>query len=191
MGAPSACPPRIMPTTSLVADCARCCALCCVAPAFPATEDFAYEKPAHTPCCHLRSDDRCAIHARLVECGFRGCAVYDCAGAGQKVTQWTFAGRSWRSLPDPRPMFEAFMTVRFLHGLLVLLEAARRLDLPATLATELQTIQSEIQGATFLDARSLAHLDLSELRERCDRLLSEVAHWLRRSSKARRLRMLH
>lgn len=92
-----------MSSTSLVADCTRCCGLCCVAPAFPASEDFAYEKPVHVACRHLRSDHCCDIHADRVARGFRGCAIYDCAGAGQKVTQWTSEaepGMSWLIRPS-------------------------------------------------------------------------------------------
>ena len=34
----------------LRADCTRCFALCCVAPAFAASADFAIDKPAGQPC---------------------------------------------------------------------------------------------------------------------------------------------
>ena len=38
----------------LTADCSRCAGLCCVLPAFAASADFAVDKPAGTPCRHLR-----------------------------------------------------------------------------------------------------------------------------------------
>jgi hypothetical protein len=51
--------------------------------------------------------------------GFRGCAVYDCFGAGQHVSQITFGGRDWRQSPDTaRQMFDAFAIMRQLHELL-------------------------------------------------------------------------
>ncbi|HEY6597232.1 MAG TPA: pentapeptide repeat-containing protein, partial [Asanoa sp.] len=34
----------------LRADCTRCVGLCCVAPAFSASADFAIDKPAGRPC---------------------------------------------------------------------------------------------------------------------------------------------
>ncbi|HEU4784906.1 MAG TPA: hypothetical protein VFS83_16330, partial [Ktedonobacterales bacterium] len=74
---------------NLRADCARCFALCCVAPTFAVSADFAINKRAGKPCPNLHSDFRCGIHTRLREKGFRGCAVYDCFGAGQKVSQLT------------------------------------------------------------------------------------------------------
>jgi len=86
----------------LRADCERCFALCCVAPAFSVSADFAINKPAGQACPHLQPDFRCGIHTGLREQGFRGCTVYDCFGAGQKVSQVTFGGRDWRQAPANR-----------------------------------------------------------------------------------------
>src|SRR6188768_3666781 len=80
----------------LKADCSRCFGLCCVAPAFAASADFAIDKPAGSPCPNLQADFRCGIHAELRERGFPGCEVFDCFGAGQQLTQVTFGGRTWR-----------------------------------------------------------------------------------------------
>ena len=49
----------------LRADCSRCTGLCCVAPAFAASADFALDKPAGRACPHLQGDSRCGIHADL------------------------------------------------------------------------------------------------------------------------------
>jgi hypothetical protein len=40
----------------LRADCRRCVGLCCVAPAFVASADFALDKPAGRACPHLSAD---------------------------------------------------------------------------------------------------------------------------------------
>ena len=56
----------------LRADCGRCAALCCVAPAFTVSADFAVSKPAGRPCPHLLGDFRCGIHAGLRDRGFPG-----------------------------------------------------------------------------------------------------------------------
>src|SRR5690349_1269727 len=106
----------------LRADCARCAALCCVGPAFAASADFALDKPAGTPCPNLRDDFRCGIHAELATAGFRGCTVYDCFGAGQRVTAATRDGQGrptdWRQTPAVGPaMFAALATTRMLHEL--------------------------------------------------------------------------
>ena len=110
---------------ALRADCGRCFGLCCVAPGFSASADFAIDKPAGRPCPHLQPDFRCGIHVDLRGQGFRGCAVYDCFGAGQQVSQVTFGGRDWHR--DPRAatqMFEVFPIMRQLHELLWYLAAA-------------------------------------------------------------------
>ena len=78
----------------------RCAALCCVAPAFAASADFALDKPAGTPCPKLGGDLGCGIHADLRERGFAGCAVFDCFGAGQQVVQDTFGGRTGATSPE-------------------------------------------------------------------------------------------
>ncbi len=119
-----------MTHVSLQSDCASCAALCCMAFAFDQSDDFAFDKAAETACSHLDSCGQCRIHGDLDDQGFRGCRVYECDGAGQRVTQDLFGGRSWQDDPSLiKPMSRAFATVRRLHGLLVLLEAARKLPL--------------------------------------------------------------
>ncbi len=103
--------------TDLRADCARCSGLCCVAPAFARSADFAFDKPAGTPCTNLLDDFRCGIHAELRDRGMAGCTVYDCFGAGQRVTG-EYDG-DWRAHPDSAGrMFARFHTMRDLHELL-------------------------------------------------------------------------
>lgn len=113
-----------MSTEHLRADCAKCCALCCVAPAFDADQGFGFDKPAGTPCKNLERNSRCAIHDELRAHGFPGCASFDCLGAGQRVTR-LFGGRSWRTSPElARRMFDAYHRYRSLHELLVVLGLA-------------------------------------------------------------------
>lgn len=93
--------------SELRADCARCMGLCCVAPGFARSADFAIDKPAGTACPNLAADDSCSIHSELRPRGFPGCTTYDCFGAGQQVTQQTYAGAAtWRS--DPASAGEIF-----------------------------------------------------------------------------------
>jgi uncharacterized protein YjbI with pentapeptide repeats len=97
---------------SLAADCSRCVGLCCVAPAFAASADFAFSKPAGVACRHLAADASCSIHDRLIPSGFPGCVAYDCFGAGQRVVALFGGG------PRSAPMLSAYETVRQLHELL-------------------------------------------------------------------------
>ncbi|WP_347178614.1 pentapeptide repeat-containing protein [Streptomyces iconiensis] len=107
----------------LAGDCERCAGLCCVALPFTASADFAVNKAAGTPCGNLTADNRCGIHARLRESGFSGCSVYDCYGAGQRVSQRADL------TPGPR-MFEVFRVTRQLHELLWYLTEAARCEEP-------------------------------------------------------------
>jgi uncharacterized protein YjbI with pentapeptide repeats len=102
----------------LRADCERCFALCCVVPAFAASADFAFDKPAEQACRHLGTNFRCAVHSQLRQRGCAGCAVYDCFGAGQKVSQVTFGGSDWRTTSSRDQMFAVFPIMRQLHELL-------------------------------------------------------------------------
>ncbi|WP_144712930.1 pentapeptide repeat-containing protein [Curtobacterium pusillum] len=109
----------------LGADCANCFGLCCVALAFAKSADFPFDKAAGDPCTNLDETDGCRIHPHLRERGFAGCTVFDCSGAGQKVSRHTFAGRSWRDdAATQRAMFATFPVVRRLHELLRYLDEA-------------------------------------------------------------------
>ena len=146
----------------LRADCARCFALCCVAPTFAVSVDFAINKRAGEPCPNLQSDFRCGIHTQLRQQGFRGCAVYDCFGAGQKVSQVTFGGKDWRQAPHTAAqMFRVFSVMRSLHELLWYLTEALTLDTAASLHDELQRALAATERLTHGSADELAQLDLA------------------------------
>jgi hypothetical protein len=123
----------------LRADCARCCGLCCVGPAFDAGQGFGFNKPAHTPCPNLAPNFRCTIHGELRRHGFPSCQTFDCYGAGQRVTQHLFAGQSWKTSPEiAAQMFEAYRKYRSLHELLAILDASP--------APQLQELRQSIQA---------------------------------------------
>ncbi|MFC0506272.1 pentapeptide repeat-containing protein [Micromonospora costi] len=159
----------------LRADCARCFAICCVAPAFAASADFAIDKPAGRPCPNLRTDHRCGIHADLRGRGFTGCTVFDCFGAGQQVAQVTFGGRDWREAPETAGvMFDVFAVMRPLHELLWYLTEALALTVPAALSEELDRAHAETVRLTGRDARELLALDVGAYRDRVNPLLSRA-----------------
>lgn len=107
----------------LTADCSRCAGLCCVLLPFRAADGFGADKAGGTPCGHLLADHRCGIHDRLDESGWTGCTAYDCQGAGQQVTQVTYAGRDWRAGEvHLGEMAAVFSVVRVLHHRLAELE---------------------------------------------------------------------
>jgi uncharacterized protein YjbI with pentapeptide repeats len=102
--------------SELSADCSQCAGLCCVAPAFTASSEFAISKAAGQACPNLRSDFRCGVHDQLRPLGFAGCTTFDCFGAGQQVIQVTFGGRTWRDHPElAQAQFGSFAVMRQLH----------------------------------------------------------------------------
>ena len=46
---------------------------------------------------------RCSVHDRLRDLGIPGCTTYDCYGAGQQLSQVTYAGCYWRTHPGTAP----------------------------------------------------------------------------------------
>jgi hypothetical protein len=99
----------------LRADCANCVGLCCVSPTFKKSAHFAITKPAGQLCPHQRADHYCGIHDSLREKGFKGCTIYDCFGAGQRIVHEMFGGQDWRAAPE---MLGAFPVLRDLHEML-------------------------------------------------------------------------
>jgi uncharacterized protein YjbI with pentapeptide repeats len=145
----------------LHADCASCFGLCCVAPSFKASADFAFDKRAGTPCPNLLADFGCGIHADLNERGFRGCTTYDCLGAGQKVAQVMFKGRDWRLAPETAErMFQVLPVVHDLHRLLWFITEALDRTPAGPLQGELVQALGETEAMTQSDADQLSWGDV-------------------------------
>ncbi|MFD3501349.1 pentapeptide repeat-containing protein [Streptomyces sp. NPDC058676] len=161
-------------------DCEQCFGLCCVALPFAASADFAIDKEAGKPCPNLRGDHRCGIHARLRTEGFSGCTVYDCFGAGQKVSQVTFGGRDWRTGPreDARRMADVFPVVRQLHELLWYLTEALALPAARPIHADLGRVLERTEALTRQTPAELGALDVGAHRQEVNVLLlrtSELA----------------
>lgn len=166
--------------SGLRADCSRCFALCCVAPAFAASADFAIDKPAGTPCPNLRPDFRCSIHGSLRERGFPGCTVFDCFGAGQKVSQETFGGVDWRTAPaTASQMFAVLGVMRALHELLWYLHEALELPAAGLVHDELRTAIADTERLTHGEPGDLEKLDVTAVRGRVNGLLVRSSELVR------------
>jgi len=167
----------------LRADCGRCVGLCCVALPFAASADFAIDKPGGVPCPNLRADFRCGIHDRLRENGFRGCTVFDCRGAGQRVSQETFAGRDWRDDAETaRQMFAVLPVVQHLHELMGhLLESLGRPQ-AAALHPELGQALERLDALAAGDATSLLSLDRGAVQGEVGDLLLRVSTTVREAA---------
>ncbi|MFG2691945.1 pentapeptide repeat-containing protein [Kitasatospora sp. NPDC048407] len=164
----------------LLADCSSCFGLCCVALPFAKSADFAANKNAGTPCRNLDADYRCGIHVKLRDRGYQGCTVFDCLGAGQKISQHTFEGRSWREDQDTaRQMFDAFPVMRQLHELLWYLTEALELPKARPVHAELRRASDAIDELTRRDAAALIAADVPAIRAETSELLLRASELTR------------
>ena len=167
-------------SVSLQADCESCFGLCCVVPAFAASADFAIDKDAGKACPNLQPDFRCGSHTRLRQQGFSGCAVYDCFGAGQKISQVTFGGLDWLGTPQSATrMFEVFPVMRQLHELLWYLAEALTLQPAGPLHRELSVAFNETARLSNNTPESLLALDIAAHRRDANLLLLRVSELVR------------
>ncbi|MFD0688581.1 pentapeptide repeat-containing protein [Actinomadura fibrosa] len=146
---------------------------------FAASADFAVDKAAGEPCGNLLEDFRCGIHADLRGRGFTGCTVFDCFGAGQKVSQGTFGGRDWRTGGVAAAMFAVFPVMRQLHEVLWYLDEALALEEARPIRGGLRRAREEIGRLTEGGAEELAVLDVAKVREGVRGLLTEASELAR------------
>lgn len=169
---------------SLRADCENCFGLCCVALPFAASADFAFDKDGGTPCRNLQLDFRCGIHKDLRKKGFRGCTVYECFGAGQKVSQVTFGGNDWRDNSDTaKQMFKVFPIMQQLHEMLWYLNEALALEAARSIHSDLRHAFTVTERLTRLSPESLMELNVSEHRADVNVLLMRVSELVRAESR--------
>lgn len=143
---------------------------------FSAAAGFGVDKPGGRPCLNLLDDDRCGIHTTLREDGWPGCTVFECFGAGQQVSQVTYAGVSWRESDNLGEMGAVLSVMRQLHEMLVhLLEVERRAP-----DAEARAARLEIEALTTADPQALLTSDVDGLLERVGRLLADASTRVRR-----------
>ena len=176
-----------MTSLKLVADCENCFGLCCVAPAFAASADFAIDKAAGVACPNLAAEFRCAIHPSLRQRGFAGCTVYDCFGAGQQVSQVTFAGRDWQRAPETaQQMYEVFPIMRAVHELLWYLTAALTLPAARPLFADLRLAYDETERLTHASPEALVELGVAVYRDDVNTLLLRTSDLVRAAVRGQR-----
>ncbi|RUS47293.1 pentapeptide repeat-containing protein [Cohnella sp. AR92] len=174
----------VLPWSSLQADCESCFGLCCAALPFSASSDFARDKAAGQPCPQLREDYRCGIHGKLRQQGYRGCTVYDCFGAGQKLSQHTFQGSGWLEAPESASrMFEAFPVLWQLQELLSHLNEALTLKAAQPIRGDLLASLREIEELTLQSADRLSELSVSVYRAAVSPLLLQASELVRQEAR--------
>lgn len=160
-------------------DCGNCFALCCTALGFSRSSDFAVDKPAGSPCTNLDSDFSCTIHDSLRPRGFNGCTVFDCFGAGQRVSQNLFEGISWKADPESaKDMFPAFLVVRQLHEMLWYLAEAAHKTWDPDISRRINNLRRAI-GNAMRGVQEIQALDLGDMHARVRTVLMDVSEEVR------------
>ncbi|MEK4424662.1 pentapeptide repeat-containing protein [Solibacillus sp. FSL K6-1523] len=169
---------------NLRADCGNCFGLCCVALPYAKSADFAFNKDSGTPCKNLNADYRCNIHQKLRIEGFRGCTVYECFGAGQKVSKITYKQNSWRNNLDiANEMFDVFPIMQQLHEMLYYLDEALHLKEAQPLYKDLQEAIAQTEQLTNLSPQQLLQLNIKAHRDGINQLLLQTSERVRANVK--------
>ncbi|WP_088043471.1 pentapeptide repeat-containing protein [Bacillus sp. EAC] len=170
--------------SSLKADCENCFGLCCVALPFTESVDFAVDKDAGKPCHNLNSDFKCGVHTNLRELGFKGCTVFDCFGAGQKVSNITFNENDWRNSSDlANQMFDVFPIMKQLHEMLWYLTEALSLKEASIIHKDLREMLDKTEKLTLLNPESILELDVQTHRTEVNILLLRTSELVRNEAR--------
>lgn len=164
----------------LRADCENCFGLCCVALYVSAAEGFPCDKEAGQACINLQPDFRCRIHHDQIYKEMKGCAAFDCFGAGQKTCQLSFGGKDWQKSPESaQQMFAVFLIMLQLHEMLWYLAEVLSLELAEAIHEAVKSMFAEIENLTRLDPDSLIKLDIETHRNKVDQMLLEASELVR------------
>ena len=126
------------------------------------------------------ADFGCGIHGRLREDGFKGCTVYDCFGAGQRVpSRRTTGGAGARRRRPPDRCSRCSASCVNLHELLWYLTLAQPMVPAGPLRGTLRSAVEETEALARRDAVGLAALlegtVVAAHRDRISALLSTVS----------------
>lgn len=168
-------------------DCENCCGLCCVVLTFRAADGFPWDKEAGSPCANLQPDFRCQVHQDLRARGYKGCAAFDCFGAGPKVFQTSFQGIDWRKDPTTaKQMFKAFIIMRQLQEMLWYLDELLTLPSVKDLPKEIRNLYEETTRLTELNPEKLLKLNVAEHRFTVSNLLQKASQIIRETAHSRK-----
>ncbi len=124
-------------------------------------------------------------HAAAAE-RFQGCTVYDCFGAGQRVSLVTFGGVSWREAPETaRQMYEVFPVVRGLHELLRHLAEALALPAARPVHAEVRAALARVEALASGTPDALEELDVNAVRAGVNPLLLRTSELVRATAGGR------
>ncbi len=160
--------------------CEKCFGLCCVALYFSKQDGFPTDKSAGTPCPNLEADFRCTIHEKLGALGLKGCIAYECFGAGQQVSQVTFAGQHWRlKSVSADLMFAVFLIMQQLHEMCWYLSEALSFQVAPPICEDIRKALYETERITQLSPHALREFNLSAHRTKIKVLLRNTSKLVR------------
>lgn len=161
-------------------DCENCFGLCCVALPYAKSADFAFDKDSGTPCRNLKPNFQCSIHKDLRNKGFRGCAAYECFGAGQKVSQVIYEGNDWRNdAEQAKEMFNVFPIVQQLHEMLWYLHEALNTEASKPIHQQLHVMYEETELLTKQSPENILNINVHEHRSKVNELLLRTSELVR------------
>ena len=162
--------------SDLIPDCDNCSGLCCIAPEFKRSTQFAFNKAPGFRCRHLDKEFRCRIHDNLAMQGFQGCAEYQCYGAGQKVTKKIYGGRTWLSHPElAERIFRTYFIVKALHELLGYLNEAAEICADAVVRAKIEERRVELETLSIAREETLNAADIADHKKKVQILIA-AAH---------------
>lgn len=164
----------------LQTDCSQCFGLCCIALPYAKSADFPCDKPGGTPCRYLQQDYRCGIHASLRKRGYKGCTVYDCFGAGERVSKLTFAGISWREdSSSADQMLAVFPVMQQLHEMISYLREILSLKKLSSIYETARQSLTCLEHFAGQPPEALLVLDLTTVREKVNGVFFEASRLVR------------
>ncbi len=118
----------------------------------------------------------CSIHKNLRGNGYKGCTVFECFGAGQKISQVTFKGIDWRKDAEhARKMYDAFPVMHQLHEMLWYLNEAILLKATQSIHKELSRAMEETERLSNLNTDELMKVNIPLHRAEVNVLLLETS----------------
>lgn len=156
-------------------DCSKCSGLCCIALFFSKADGFPENKIAGKPCLKLENSFRCKIHTELEKLNMKGCIGYDCFGAGQHVTQYTYKGQTWKSLENQsKEIFAVFVIVFQLYQMRYFLEQSMSVIPAKELRSNIQELINENEMLCNANSKIILNTDIDSYRERVNLILKKV-----------------
>ena len=118
--------------------------------------------------------------------------MYDCFGAGQKVSQVTFGGQDWRQDKGlAKRMFDVFPIMRQLHELLWYLTEALTMQATRPIHDEIRKALEETERLTLLSPDSFLELDVAAHRADVNVLLLQTSQLVRAETHHRQMSRAH